>query len=263
MRPNSEINRVHTSILGSKYGQVVAYLGNRDPEERRRSYWGYLEGNCERAVYALNDSAKSVTFQSECLLPNDRRRPRVLLLFSNAHPESIKNGMFHTADGRVAALWTDLSAVKIFSGDRATLENPDRLRGHCLSVDYDGPFTLGLACYWLFPTFHPDHLKALYGRAMEPPGLEDPKDRFNGVLADWRPRAIVSFNQKVCEALTGENLRGYTRLLPRQLIQRTYRAPGNEYPVFQTYPAGWRYHKNAPALRRASLGRIADAIQRM
>jgi hypothetical protein len=101
MRSNSEINEVHTSLLdaNANYGRVGAYLRERNPH-RRRSYWGYLDGNCERAVYKLKDSAQSVTFQSECLLPeDDEGRPRVLLLFSNAHPESIKNGMFHTAEG--------------------------------------------------------------------------------------------------------------------------------------------------------------------
>jgi hypothetical protein len=169
--------------------------------------------------------------------------------------------MFHAAERRVAALWTDLSAVRVFSGDRATLESADRLRGHSISVDYDGPFALGFACYWLFPTFHPDHLKALFGQPMEPPGLADPKDRLNRLLAGWQPKAIISFNSKVFEALTGENLRGFTRLLPRQLIRRTYRASGNEYPVFQTYPTGWRYASDATRLRRKSLQRIANAIQ--
>ena len=245
------------------YGQVAAYLRNRDPQ-RRRSYWEYLEGNCEKAVYALNDSAQSVTFQSELLLPrDDHRRPKALLLFSNAHPESIKNGMFHTAEGRIAALWTDLCAAGLFSGDRAILESADSLRGHCINVDYDGPFALGFACYWLFPTFHPDHLKALFGQVMAPPGLVDPRDQFKSVLAHWRPRAIISFNGKVFEHLTGKVMKGYTKRLRRQLIQGKYPASDRGYPVFQTYPTGWRYHKNASGLRQASLDRIAKAIHRM
>ena len=263
MRPNSEINEVHTSKLGADYGRVAAYLSDRDPH-RRRSYREYLDGNCEKPVYALNDSAQSVTFQSECLVPrDDRKGPKVLLLFSNAHPESIKNGMFHTAEGRVAALWTDLRAVRLFSGDPTTLKSAGGLRDHCLNVGYEGPFALGFACYWLFPTFHPDHLKALFGQAMEPPGLGNPKDRLNRLLARWQPKAIISFNGKVFEHLTGTGMKGYTNRLRRQLIQEEYPAPDRGYPVFQTYPTGWRYHKDASGLRQASLDRIANAIHRM
>jgi len=169
--------------------------------------------------------------------------------------------MFHTAEGRVAALWTDLCAVRLFSGDRTTLEGADRLRGHCLNVDYEGAFALGFACYWVFPTFHPDHLSKLFGPAMEPPGFEETKGRLNRLLENWQPKAIISFNGKVLKALTGENPRGFTRQLPRELIRMTYRASGNEYPVFQTYPTGWRYASNATQLRRESLRRIANTIQ--
>jgi hypothetical protein len=169
--------------------------------------------------------------------------------------------MFHTAEGRVAALWTDLCAVGLFSGDPTTLESAGSLRDHCLNLGYNGPFALGFACYWLFPTFHPDHLKALFGQPMEPPGLADSKNRLNRLLAGWQPKAIVSFNGKVFEHLTGEGMKGYTNRLRRQLIQGECPASDRRCPVFQTYPTGWRYHKNASGLRQASLERIANAIQ--
>ena len=98
---------------------------------------------------------------------------------------------------------------------------------------------------------------------MAPPGLVDPRDQFKSVLAHWRPRAIISFNGKVFEHLTGKVMKGYTKRLRRQLIQGKYPASDRGYPVFQTYPTGWRYHKNASGLRQASLDRIAKAIHRM
>ena len=166
MRRNSEINEVHTARLGDKYEHVKAYVRKRKPDARR-SYRKYIYPDCESPVYELNADEESITFQSECLLPqNNRGRPKVLLLFSNAHPESIKNGMFHTAEGRVAALWTDLCDVGLFSGNSTVLKSPGRLRSHCLKVAYEGPFAFGLACYWLFPTFHPDHLRKLFGRGI-------------------------------------------------------------------------------------------------
>ncbi len=256
VRPNSEINTVHSARLGDKYEHVKAYLSKRRPEGRR-SYKEYIG-----PVYKLTDKDRSVTFQSECLLPrNDRGLPRVLLLFSNPHPGSIQKGMFHSPDRRIANLWTDLCEVGVFSAEDALLRSPKKLRTHCLNVTYKGPFALGFACYWLFPTFHPDHLWKLFGRGMEPPGLEDPRRRLDRLLAKWRPSAIISFNGKVFEALTGEGTRGYTKRLGRRLLQKKYRTLHKEYPLFQTYPTGWRYRKGAPELRRASLRRIAKAIQ--
>ena len=256
MLQNSEINEVHAARLGQGYSHVATYLRSANPN-RRRSYVPYLG-----RVYELRDSEGSVTFQSECLLPrNDLGRRRVLLLFSNAHPESIKNGMFHTAEGGVAALWTDLCHVGLFSGDRSILECPERLRDHCLNVAYHGPFAFGFVCYWLFPTFHPNHLKKLFGLTMEPPGFENSKGQLNRLLAKWKPKAIISFNGKVFEALTGEGTRGYTKRLRRHTLEGRYPASNREYRVFQTYPTGWRYRKDATKLRRASLERIGKAIQ--
>ena len=261
MVPNSEINEVHTAHLGDKYPGVAAYLQDPEPN-RRRSYEEYVDRFSESPVYELDDDKKSVTFQSECLIPrDDRGRTRVLLLFSNAHPESIRNGMFHTAEGRVAALWSDLCDIGLFSGDRTTLENASRLRNHCLNITYDGPFALGFACYWLFPTFHPDHLWKLFTPEMEPPGLENPNVRLNRLLAEWQPEAIINFNGKVFEALTGESTDGYTKRPPKNLPQGIYRTSNHEYPLFQAYPTGWRYRQDATRLRRASLERIAKAIQ--
>ena len=164
MRPNSTINTVHTARLGKRYGRVARYLRKHYPDGRR--------------VYNLTKTAQSITFQSECLIPRkERGRPRVLLLFSNPHPGSIQKGMFHSAERRVANLWADLRGAGLFSSEDALLKSPDALRGHCLNVQYDGPFTFGFACYWFFPTSYPRDLKSLFGKTMEPPSLEDPNVR--------------------------------------------------------------------------------------
>ncbi len=247
MRPNSTINTVHTTRLGKRYGRVARYLRKHYPDGRR--------------VYNLTKTAQSITFQSECLIPRkERGRPRVLLLFSNPHPGSIQKGMFHSADRRIANLWTDLCEVGVFSAEDALLRSPKKLRTHCLNVTYKGPFAIGFACYWVFPTSYPRQLKSLFGPTMEPPGLEDPRRRLDRLLAKWRPSAIISFNGQVFKALTGKDTRGYTKRLRRHILEGKYPASNREYRVFQTYPTGWRYRKDATKLRRASLERIANAI---
>jgi hypothetical protein len=152
MTAKSVINSVRVAHLSeSEYSRVATYLRDVKPK-KRRTYLPYLD-----SVIELDDTASSVTFQDECLLPSDdRERPRVLLLFSNAHPQSIKNGMFHTAESGVAELWKDLGAAGLFSTDRGTLSSPDALREWCLSVKYDGRFCLGLACYCVQSSFGTD-----------------------------------------------------------------------------------------------------------
>lgn len=255
LEPKSEINTIHTASLGDRYEVVAAYLREAAPR-RRRSYIPFLN-----RVYRLDDATRSVMFQSEQLLPRfDRGRQRILLLFSNAHPESIRNGMFHTAERGIAALWKDLSDIGILSGAREVLANADHLRTHCLDVAYPGQFALGLGCYWIFPTFHPDQLHDLFGSSMEPPGFENPQARLELLLDQWQPTAMVSFNGSVFERLTRESSNGYLSVIRDRILVAEHRTSQRSYRVFQTYPAGWRFEPEAQRLRRESLRRIFQAI---
>jgi hypothetical protein len=255
LNPVSSINNVHESILGEDYSRVSAYLRRPAPGERR-SYSPFLG-----TVLELDDAQRSICFQSECLLPaHDRGRPRLLLLFSNAHPESIRRGMFHTAESGVADLWGDLAAVGALDVADTTLRSPDLLRGSCLEVAYEGSFCLGLACYWTFPTFSPGHLKHLFGPSMEPPGFGDTVGRAVRLIERWRPTAVVSFQGGVFEGLMGRSIRGYTEELAEGLVMGHLRTRIGMVPLFQTYPAAWRYQVGAQLLRRASLRRIVAEV---
>jgi len=185
MKPSSVINSVRVAHFDvNQYAKVAGFLRKEPTNGRRRSHARYIG-----SVYALDDEQHSVTFQDECLLPaNDRGRLRLLLLVSNAHPQSIENGMFHTAESGVATLWTDLRAAKLFSGSETTLRSPERLRECCLNVDYEGPFCLGFACYWTFPTFRPRDLKDLFGLKYEPPGFSDTKERLHALIRDVKEK---------------------------------------------------------------------------
>lgn len=255
MNPNSQINEVHTTFLQESYKRVTTYLCDPRPS-KRRSYLSFLN-----TVYELKPEEKSIAFQSECLLPiNDRGRLRVLLLFSNAHPGSIRNGMFHTAESGVAYLWIDLSKIGVFSVPPILLKNSSTLRAQCVDLGYDGPFAFGFGCYWIFPTFHPDHLKRLFGKAFEPPGFQNTKERFEGLLKTWHPKAVVSFNKQVFEELTHRSAKGYTKQIRTGIFTGEYNSQNETCRIFQTFPASWRYDKEAPRLRRESLKRIFDVI---
>ena len=96
---------------------------------------------------------------------------------------------------------------------------------------------------------------------MEPPGLGDPKDRLNRLLAGWQPKAIISFNGKVFKALTEKGIKGYTKRLRRHTVEGKYPTANRGYRIFQAYPTGWHYDPHAPKLRQRSLERIASTIK--
>jgi len=255
LEPTSEINEVHRTYLGTRYAQAVSYLKEAKPE-KRRSYVSF-----EGSVFELNNDNGCLDFQSECLLPKDNsNRTRVLLLFSNAHPESIKNGMFHTAESGVADLWNDLCTTELFSADRGILNNPGELRNHCLHGNYSSRFILGFVTYWIFPTFHPKHLKELFGKAREPYGFENTKERFNLLLDTWKPNSIICFNGEVFEDVTGLSTKRYTEHIKGELFHAIYNHENNSFPIFLTFPAAWRWVKDAAAFRQRSLKRIIERL---
>jgi len=255
LEPISEINEVHRTYLGTRYAQAVSYLKEAKPE-KRRSYVSF-----EGSVFELNNDNGCLDFQSERLLPEDNsNRTRVLLLFSNAHPESIKNGMFHTAESGVADLWNDLCTTELFSADRGVLNNPGELRNHCLHGNYSSRFILGFVTYWIFPTFHPKHLKELFGKAREPYGFENTKERFNLLLDTWKPNSIICFNGEVFEDVTGLSTKRYTEHIKGELFHAIYNHENNSFPIFLTFPAAWRWVKDAAAFRQRSLKRIIERL---
>lgn len=249
MKPISEINTVHVSSLSHSYEKVANCIRNQ--------FSNYLG-----SVYELDDERQQLTFQSECLLPNlPDNRIRILCLISNAHPESIRRGMFHFAESGTARLWSDLKAVGLMTVDHTVLQDPSRLRNCCLKVEYPGPFALGFSCYWSFPTPKPDHLVKLFGPLREPPGFENTKQRLNLLLERWQPYAIISFNGEVFENLTGIQTKEYLKTIQTDLLMGQYAPPDSvSYRVFQTYPAAWRFDKNADQLRQDSLQRIRQRI---
>jgi len=257
LEPTSEINEVHRAYLGHLYPYVFSYLKDSHPQGRR-AYSPFMG-----SVLELDDDQNCISFQSERILPDaNSNRTRVLLLFSNAHPESIKNGMFHTAESGVADLWTDLCATDLFSGDRGVLNNPDGLRNLCLHGNYSSRFVLGFVTFWIFPTFKPKHLKELFGKVREPYGFENTKERLNIILDTWNPKAIISFNGEVFEDMTGLSTKGYTRHVEKELFQGIYKTPNLSFPTFLTFPAAWRYVKNAATFRKGSLQRIVELFSK-
>lgn len=80
----SEINFQRSYLLGQEYENI---------KNRAAKIMGkYFE---DSYLISFDDVEKQVTFTSERLVPvNSSKRLPVMLLFSNPHPHSIKQGMF-------------------------------------------------------------------------------------------------------------------------------------------------------------------------
>ena len=216
------------------------------------------------SVISFDDAKKQVKFTSERLIPPiSSGRPRVMLLFSNPHPHSIKQRMFLSASGksRENLFWPTMRDAGWFSIPEAK-RNPEYLRNVFLRVTYSGPFELCFYCYYGFPTRLPDDIRRIFGKRVFGQIIEpDARDEFRSELIRMDVKAVVTFNKGIFNLVSEDKIERYLYWLNRgELVQCHISGTEKEIPIFLTYPTGWRYNKEYRRLRKASLERIKAAI---
>jgi len=215
-------------------------------------------------LISFDDLEKRVTFTSERLVPVNRsKRPLVMLLFSNPHPHSIKQGMFLSANikNRENLFWPIMRNAGWFSIPEAK-RNPEDLRDMFLRGKYPGPFDLYFYCYYAFPTRYPDHIPRIFGKRFFSQRIEPQANaEFRKTVQEIAIKAIVVFNKGIFNLVSDEKIERYIEQLNKgELVRGRIREFDKDIPIFLTHPTGWRYHKEYKTLRKASLEKIKTAI---
>jgi hypothetical protein len=215
-------------------------------------------------LITFNDFDRSVTFSTEKLIPStSTNRPRVMLLFSNAHPYSVYQGMFLSPNTRGVenAFWP----VMEYSGWLPISKenrNPKQLADICLKAEYPGPFELIFYCYYAFPTDYPKDLKKIFEgdffkREIQPEAME----AFWETIQDTSVKAVVTFNKEIFNLVSKElSKRCIDRLMGGELIQSQIKGIDRRIPIFLTFPTGWRFRHDITHARIVSLEKIRTAI---
>ena len=73
--------------------------------------------------------------------------------------------------------------------------------------------------------------------------------------------AVVTFNKGIFNLVSKDNIERYIqRLMKGELIESQIKGIDRNVPIFLTFPTGWRYHRQYPLYRKASLIKIRTAI---
>lgn len=200
---------------------------------------------------------------TEELVPSfSHRRPRVMLLFSNPHPNSIRQGMFLSPNSRnqESLFWPVMkeSSWIVFSEETT----PEKRAALCLKADYPGPFDLIFHCFYSFPTDYPDDIKPIFGDKFFTEHIEpNAHNELNKIVTVTNVVAIVVFNKMVFNKIsTNQVKQSMATLQNNGTIMGFLNFGQKQIPVFLTYPTGWRYHKDFMALKETSMKRIEAAI---
>jgi hypothetical protein len=215
-------------------------------------------------VVQFIDKDQNVTYITEKLIPvNSPNRPVILLLFSNPHPHSIRQGMFlsPTPKGVMNPFWRIMQDTGWLSIPNEA-KDPKELREICLEAKYKGPFEYIFYCYYAFPTSYPEEIRKIFGQEIFKKVIEpEAKDEFRQVIQKSIPAAVVTFNKSIFNLVSEAPVNTYIdRLKLGEIVKSKITTIDRYIPVFLTFPTGWHYHKQYRQLRVDNLIAIKDAI---
>jgi hypothetical protein len=247
------INSLRTYFLNENYAKIK--------QRASRLLTDYL-GDTD--LISFDDADRSVTYSTEKLIPTTfSDRPRVMLLFSNPHPHSVQQGMFLSPGlhGQEHVFWPIMSAAGWMTFTKI-ISNPHELADMCLDANYNGPFDLIFYCYYAFPTQYPEHIRRIFGKyyfsqMIEPEAMRE----FRAAIQETSAQAVVTFNKGIFNLVSTDIIKSYVDCLKNgELIQSRLDGMNRNYPVFLTYPTGWRFHSLYRQYRTDNMAAIRAAI---
>jgi len=180
-----------------------------DSAEHARRCWCKIEGLSEAKVCW---EGTCLRFLTESIHPrvSSPARPRVMLLFSNPHPESVSTGLF-MSEKNSRQFWEMLcshSQLGMSHDFRWDADGVDDTVSLLLNGDYgnDESPLLFFDCLYPIPSKSPKDLKRLFAKAddferyLHRPSLE----RITAILADHHIKVVLTFTGETFESIVSK-----------------------------------------------------------
>jgi hypothetical protein len=209
-------------------------------------------------LFEFNDHLDQIKFKTEGpLIPEENSKIPILILLSNPHPHSVKQGMFLSPNriGRENPFWETLRNTGYFSHH---LQITPRMMIKGL---YQSPFRFFMAVLFPFPTEDPSHLKIFFGINEYRKMLLACKEATRTLIAAHAIHHVICFGQLQYAVITHSGSpRNYVSSLKEGKFIRDAAWFSKDVAVFLTYPTGWRFIKNHKTVKRDSLRMIFDTV---
>lgn len=177
-----------------------------DSAEHARRCWGKVEGLSQTKAHW---EGTCLRFLTESIHPrtNSPTRPRVMLLFSNPHPESVNTGLF-MSEKNSRQFWEMLCShnqLGVSHDFRWDADGVDDTVSLLLNGDYgdDNSPLLFFDCLYPIPSRSPKDLKRLFAeiddfeRYLHRPSLE----RIGAILTDQHINTVLTFTGETYESI--------------------------------------------------------------
>ncbi|MBN1473178.1 MAG: hypothetical protein JW914_01055 [Syntrophaceae bacterium] len=209
-------------------------------------------------LYVFDDLNHRIRYKTEGpLIPDDNSKIPVLILLSNPHPNSVKQGMFLSPNrGRANPFWDTLRDTGFFTYDGkidATV---------MIKNEYQSPFRFFMAVLFPFPTKDPTHLINFFGKTEYKKMIETSKATIKKLIVDYNIMNIICFGKTQYDIMkySHNTSNNYISFLKKGEIIQDKIWFSEIISIYLTYPTGWRYAKDQRSLKKEGLKKVLNSI---
>lgn len=202
-------------------------------------------------LYGFDDTNNQVKYKTEGpLIPADNGKMPVLILLSNPHPHSVRQGMILSPNraGIENPFWSTMRQSGFFT-DKGEINAAAMMQNH-----YESPFRFFMAVLLPFPSDDPADLKQIFGHREYNKMLREGQESIKTLILDYGIRHIVCFSKLPYNAVSsGKSPKSYTTVLQNGDMILSSSWCAKDVKAFLTFPTGWRFIKNFREAKASSL----------
>lgn len=209
-------------------------------------------------MFEFDDNRKQIHYKTEGpLIPENNGKTPVLILLSNPHPHSVKQGMILSPNriGRENPFWTTMRNSGFFK-HKNPIDAPMMIQNK-----YQSPFRFFMAVLLPFPTEDPKDLIDIFGNAEYTKMINQGKEEIKNLIEDNGIRHVICFGKTQYDVLSRvSSPKNYTSILKEGKTIQSSSCFSDDVKVFLTFPTGWRFMKNAKEIKAENLRQIFNAV---
>jgi len=209
-------------------------------------------------LYKFDDTARQIRYRTEGpLVPNDNGKIPILMLLSNPHPHSVRQGMFLSPNrvGKENPFWNTLRDTGYFKHSNPITP--------ALMIEnrYESPFRIFIAVLLSFPSNFPHELPEIFGENEYRKMIISGKRKIEELLVKYGIKNVICFGKTQFDVMALFPSRDqYTNVLKQGKVIQSPSLFSNAVSIFLTFPTGWRYDADSQRIKGENLKKIMEII---
>jgi len=209
-------------------------------------------------LYKFDDISRQIQYPTEGpLVPNNNGKIPILILLSNPHPHSVRQGMFLSPNraGKENPFWNTLRGIGYF-------KHADQITPSLMIENrYDSPFRIFIAVLLSFPSNFPHELPEIFGMEEYRKMIIAGKAKIEALLTEHDIKNVICFGKTQYDIMASfASPDQYTNILRQGNIIKSNSSFSHSTSIFLTYPTGWRYDVDSQNMKCENLKQIMKII---